>query len=180
MNNEVMAQAISGIDDDLVAEAFDSTIPIRKKKKQAGIFVLAACFAVVISVSLFVQKPDTPQVLAYGIVVEDEPITIASGSEIESSARIIEKNSISVPIEIRGTRNVKIEATAGTLNVSDLTDNELLYSGNSFNGQTPVSVSWTVVNPDTAQEYELCINGNSLVLKLMYDKENSSWILIKQ
>ena len=180
MKNEIMARAITEIDDDIIAEACDNVVPFRKKRSARAVFFAAACIALVaVSSLMLAQRVNTPVILAYGNVMTDEPVnagTAAAGKSVGASS---DESVLSIPLEVRRGKEVKLSADGGTLDVSHAKSGELLYSGTLCSVKAPVLIEWTVTNPDTEKSYSLSINDGSAVITLMYDNETENWFIIK-
>lgn len=181
MNNEVMARAITKIDDDIIADNYDNIIPFHKRKAQVRAALAAACVAlIVLSSAIFALRQTEPKIYAYGSLVEDKPITVASSSNGELKGRGIKDGGISITMKIKSGGNVKLEADGGELDVCNTESGELLYSGKLYETKTPVSVTWIVKNPGTEHVYTLSLNDGKTVIGLVYDNENNNWTIQKQ
>ena len=175
MKNEVFARAITGIDDELIMSAHEST---GKVKKNRSIFYIcvAACLVFVCGIALLAQHSDRPEISVYGNTLSDKPVLIDVPAPLSSDARQIVLNIISVPLEIVTDDNININAVDGMIEVYSLKNSKLLYSGQSCGISDSVAVQWIIEDPDFSRIYRLEVD-NADVLLLSYNEDNKNWIM---
>lgn len=174
MNNEIMAKALSELDDDLVEEA--SEFSSRKTKKRGavkGILAFAACLAVTAAFSFSFFFSEKVEVGFEGKPLSDFPVAVSdSGDEMPFILRI-NAYEIEIPLEIDGKGKTKLKALDGKLFLSDFDEGETEIELSGV-----FSVSWVVQYPDEEKEYTLKV-GKNTVLTLSFDETLNKWTILK-
>lgn len=178
MKNEVMAKAMTGIDDQLIVAAHAD---VRKTQKRNFIPWLGAAAGIVLVIgSTFLPKHTREiEILIHGhpingpVIVQDAPAVVS-----EDISRSV-SNHISVPVEIKTSEPLQIRAVHGILEVYSLKTNQLLCVGQFCNVEESVRINWIIDEPEEDKTYQLQLGKQAGILKLTYDKEINNWTIIK-
>ena len=168
MNNEVMARAVTELDDGLIAGAHTFSKKRRFSRPAARLLAAAACVTVIFCAVFAFFSYERIEVSVNGETVSGQPIAVA-GSTLNRSV----PQELSVEITIRTDKPISVEASDGFIgtNGSD-TDRKTL----ALTGDT--TLMWTVENPDIGQEYFLSL-GRKTGLTLSYDESLNKWTILK-
>lgn len=180
MKNEVMAKAITGIDDELIVSAHTNTVSGRKKKKWIYICAAEACLIVLFFAMLSTQHKGEIKIRINGTFVSDEPVFIDVPVPLTSDMRQTASQAITVPIDLVINGNSDIHATDGTIEVSSVKTNETLCIGRYYKAEESVNVRWTIEDAEINKSYRLWLKNGTMVLVLSYDKNTGNWIITKQ
>lgn len=178
MKNEILARAMTEIDDELLAEARE---PVKKKKPNFRlatkyIGAIAACFVVVLSLVLFrnygIGDFDM-SVEGQDISGEMTAISLSPFSGHSQDQNPREKKVITVPIKIEADGKTVITASeGGTLCTADgrITS--------SIKTRRDTSFEW-VVDISGKENFELTVASKkkTLIIKAVYDSERDCLIL---
>lgn len=167
MNNEVMARAVTELDDGLIAGAHTFS-KRRSFGRLAARLLAAACITVVLCAVFSFFSFERIEVSVNGTAVSGRPIAVA-GSTMTRSVPL----ELSVEITIRTDKPISVEASDGFIgtNGSD-TDRKTL----ALTGDT--TLVWTVDNPDIGQQYFLSLDRKT-GLMLSYDESLNKWTILK-
>ena len=174
MKNEVMAKAITGIDEDLLL-----AVPSRKRQHRAYWSLAAAClllFAVTAAALLFRQGAQD------GLYVDNHPLgrsPVVIDVPVPLTGEFHRPAVITVTVEFRKEKTVSVEAVQGTTEIYSMETNERIAAGSSYEGEGPLRISWQIEKPAYGQEYTLRIN-ESVQLSLSYHEAEGQWILTKK
>lgn len=167
MKHDIMAQAITDLDDDLIEQAAQ----IRPRKGGfAKWCAAAACFLVVISAARgMAPGADTP-VFFRDTLVGTQAMPISDGISLQS-ARALEDGGERIEVELRAeaSERTKIRVSDGIL---------LLESGEESDHCTisaPAEVVWVIEESDTARSYRMKVGRNTLLL--VCDQSAGEWTL---
>ena len=175
MKNEILARAITEIDDELLTEARE---PVRRKAPnfRAMTKYIGACIAVVLSLTLFGNhgmgdfdmSVDGQNISGEMTAISLSPL---SGHSQDQSPR--EKKVITVPIKIEADGKTVITASeGGTLCTADgrITS--------SIKTRKDTSFEW-IVDVSGKENFELTVTSKSktLIIKATYDGERECLIL---
>ena len=170
MKNEVMARAITEIDDELIVSAHRSVKSERNFIKYFGALA-AACLLLICGVVFLIHKDTDKPKLVFG-----EPVISTQQSKIATyDLWQAYQTVITVPIEIE--HGLEITAVDGTVCVYSEKTNERIYEGQSFEAKGSEKVEWTVEDPDTDKTYKIKINNTEKVYMLRYDLTNGQWAI---
>ena len=173
MQNEVLAKAITGIDDELIVSAYMASGRPRAKKRGVwyGICV-AACIVLICGAILLSNHGGGVNVFLYG-----DPV---NGQTVFTDTRLKTVNVLSLPLEMVTNGDLTINAIDGNIEVYSLNSEELLCVGQFLKTRGSVNCQWTVYDPNTDCTYEIALNDSEVTLRLSYDKDIQNWILNKQ
>ncbi len=180
MKNEVMAKAITGIDDDLIVSAHTNTVSRQKKKKWIYICAAEACLIALFFAILSTQHKDEMKIRINGNAVSDEPVFIDVPAPLSSDIRQTTFQAITVPIELIINGNSGIHAVDGTIEVSSAETEEILCIGQYYMADESVNIRWIIENAEINKSYQLWLKNDTIVLALSYDKNTGNWKLMKQ
>ncbi len=178
MKNEILAQALTHIDDALIAEADErrtrgSKITARTLMRNVYRYgAIAACLILAIGV-LIAGNIGGQDVLLYGESIADSPRTVNEymPRAVAYYVETFEIEDVSLPLELEFKKETKLTLTNGTMLVLDK-NGETLYEGNEFlaNG----SVSIIVTFPGDTKECTIRTDrGYNIVLT--QDGESHVW-----
>ena len=174
MKNEVMAKAITGIDEDLLL-----AVPSRKRQHRAYWGLAAACFLLftVTAVALLFHRGAQD-----GLYVDNQPLgrsPVVIDAPVPLAGEVRQPAAITVTVEIRKAETVSVEAVQGTTEIYSMETNERIAAGSSYEGEGPLRIGWRIEKPTPGREYTLRIN-ESVQLSLSYYETEGQWILTKK
>lgn len=177
MKNEVMARALTGIDDKLITEAADVK---QRRKSFRPIYALCAVAACLVLVFTFVFKAPKPtatsELLLNGEVITDSP------SEIHLPATVSARSTntdISLYLTLQISEDTKIKVSHGKMDICPTDNADLIFSGTEYTAQEPVNINWYLDGSDINSVYNLTL-GDDIVYNLYYDEGTSLWSICKQ
>ena len=175
MQNEVMARAIGGIDDDLILSAH-SAVPRRATWR-----VYAACAAAALLLMFgawqFFRGIGHVDVFLYGNRISDQAIPIEE-PVVFTEPRVME-NSLHIPLTMNFHGEKKVFSETGICEVYSAETGDILFSGNTVIVNDRMTVTWVLQHPDPSETYVLHI-GSRTVLSLFYDDNHCQWRMIKK
>ena len=178
MKSEVMAAAITGIDEKLIADASN----IGKKKRSLrpiyGICALAACLVLVFTF-MFTGKEKTvsPQLFINGTEISQTQI-MASSPKTHLARET--SNEICVELTLSTERDTALKVSHGKMDICSTDDTgTLYYTGNEYTTRESVSICWHIDEPDIKKSYNLTIDEET-VYNLSYDETSGNWLICKQ
>lgn len=180
MKNEVMAKAITGIDDDLIVSAHTNTVSRPKKKKWLYICAAEACLIALFFAILSTQHKGEMKIRINGNTVSDEPVFIDVPAPLTDDMRQTTFQAITVPIELIINGNSSIHTVDGTIEVSSAETEEILCIGQYYMTNESVNIQWIIENAEINKSYQLRLKNDTVVLVLSYDKNTGNWKLMKQ
>lgn len=166
MKNEILAQAMTNIDDALIAEADERPAKgskITSRTLMRNIYrrvAVAACAILAVGV-LLAGNLGGQDVLLYGESIEDSPRTVY---EYMPLAIIIENSNI--PLELEFKKETKLTLTTGSMIVLDEKGNTL-YEGNEYVAAGKVALILTVPSDteeciiETDRSYNIVLSPDS-------------------
>lgn len=168
MNNEVMARAITELDDGLIAGAHTFSKKSSFSRPAARLLATAACVTVMLCAVLAFFSFERIDVCVNGEEVSGRPLAVAGASLNRSVPQ-----ELSVPIAVRTDKPISVEASDGFL----VTDTKNIHRKSlTLTGDT--NLIWTVENPDIDQQYFLML-GRKTGLMLSYDESLNNWTILK-
>ena len=173
MKNEVLVNAITEIDDELILSAHRAAFPKRNAVKYFSACA-AACLILVFGMIFLLQSSSEPKILFDGVAVSSQPIAVTS-----PDARSADQNVIALPLEIVSKGDITITAIDGTIEVYSSKTNEQLCVGQFCEAKGSVTVEWTIEAPDNGQTYKIQFNGQKITLMLQYEQNSNKWLLMK-
>lgn len=182
MVNEVMARAITGIDDDLITDAYKSS------KKKGNIRFLytavsvAACFILIIT-AVFLTFPKSPAVYLDSEKVTSTPLAVSSPLSVASATpRATQDVTITLDVSLNKTET-RISCSQGTFTLCGKNQDTLFYKGTDFTtdkdiSKKDLSLCWTVESPEKSEVYTLTLDGKETqVLNLKFDENLNNWTI---
>ena len=179
MKNEVMARALTDIDDDLIADAHS---PVRKPKRLSlyRFGAAAACLILLVGVLLYANLPGGGEITVAGTPLADEPIAVGkvgpaafSGSPMQRS-----DDTLTVSLELIPDGKTKIRTEDGSFAVVPTDADASVYTGTEYTADKSVTLKWAIPSPDIARSYELTVGSEQLLL--YFDASASNWVIAKQ
>lgn len=170
MKNEVMARAITQIDDDLIEQAHAA----KKTRFPKVLWAAAACLALVCSLSFGMLFMGSPTARIDGRPIPQQGLVLESPTPLNTEPRTV--GEITVEIEVSAGA---VWAKEGLLEVYSAESGALLHSGRFYRGSQDMLLHWTVAEPDPAQSYSLQL-GSAQTLLLLFDYESNSWKVISK
>ena len=178
MKNEILARAMTEIDDELLAEARE---PVKKKKPNFRVMTkyigaIAACFAIVLSLVLFGNYGSGAfDVSVDGQVMAEDMGEIAlphiSVQTHDQSTR--DKKKMTVPVKIEANGKTVITASEGGI-LCTAEEGET----SSLKTKKDMVFEWTV-DVSGKENFELTVTSKkkTLIIKAIYDGERDCLIL---
>ena len=173
MKNEIMARALTQIEDALLEDAQKKT-PKRGQNFLRGLYAAAACLAVLFCSVLFLRLTAVPGITVNGTELGTEPIPVAASAEPYVVRFFDGSERVTLQISVR--RETEIRVSSGTFDV--FCGTERIGSGTSFTGQGELSVRWVIPDADSRQCYEMTVGSTTLLLT--YDSSLNGWIICKK
>ena len=175
MKNEVIARAITEIDDELIVSAHRTAYS--KSKKVMLFSALAAACLLLICGSFFFLNHSTdekPKIVFGEAVISAHQSKIATYDLWQTSQTVI-----TVPIEINFESEFDIAVDGGIISVYSAETDEQIYVGQSCETKGAVKVEWTIDDPDTNRNYLIKISfdkvNKNTVYMLRYNETNDKW-----
>lgn len=197
MNNDVMAKAVTGIDDKLIEEAQEITKKNNRLRPLYSICALAACLVIVFTFvfSSGAHRSEQPELLSEPELLLDGNIKITQNpipvdiSIIDKAREIDTVTAISFSLDIK--EPTKISVSNGTMNIGEFRDptycyytDTLYYSGTEYTTDIPVNIDWIVDGSDIESAYTLTLNDGEIVYSLTNsgkrDESSYLWSICKQ
>lgn len=168
MNNEVMARAVTELDDGLIAGAHTFSKKSSFSRPATRLLAAAACVTVMLCAVLAFFSSERIDVSVNGEEVSGRPLAVAGASLNRSVPQ-----ELSVELTIRTDQSISVEASDGFIGTddSDIGRKTLALTGDS-------TFVWTVENPDIGQQYFLSL-GRKTGLMLSYDESLNKWTILK-
>ena len=178
MKNEILAQAMTHIDDALIAEADErrtrgSRIMARTLMRNVYRYgAVAACLILAIGV-LIAGNIGGQDVLLYGESIADSPRTVAEymPRAVAYVVDTLEIEDVNLPLELEFKKETELRLTSGSMLVLDA-NGDTLYEGNEYAASGSVSIIVTL--PGDAEK---CVietdRGYNIVLT--QDGESQVW-----
>lgn len=167
MKNEILAQAITNIDDALIAEADEAPAKgskITSKTLMRNIYrfgAVAACALIAVGVFL-AGKLGGQEVLLYGENIENSPGTVYEFMPLA----IIEPEDSNIPLELEFKKETKLTLSAGVMLVLD-ENGETVYEGSEYVAKGRVSIILTLPRDaaeciiETDRSYNIVLSPDS-------------------
>ncbi len=177
MANEVMAKAITGIDDELIVNAYTASRKKRNLKPLYTIGTLAACLTLIFTV-IFSTFSKGTEIYLNSDKVTSNPVAIASPLFPASMSPRAINDTLTLSLEIDLSSHTSISCSQGTIAVYEKGTDTLIYSGNTCTSENDVSLVWTINDPDEAKNYTLTLEGKKTqILKLNFDENQNNWTI---
>ena len=173
MKNEILAQALTNIDDALIAEANERGArgsKITARTLMRGIYrygAVAACLVLAIGV-LIAGNLGGQDVLLYGESIADSPRTVQEYMPLALAHIVdtIDTPDVQIPLELEFKKETKLTLTSGTMLVLD-TSGETIYEGNEYAALGSTSMIITLPGDieeciiETNRGYNIVLTRNS-------------------
>ena len=169
MKNELMARAISHLEDDLLvrAQAFRP-----RRRALPRILAAAACLALVLTAALTMTRraPET-SILIGGTALADVPVPIEQPAPFTLDARNTQPLSVSLTVGSVEDGTMRVSVSDGVLD-SPLDSFPRALSSRSVSGGE--TLTWVVAAPDSSAVYTLSLDGRAAAV-LRYDDAHACW-----
>ncbi len=174
MKNELLARAMTEIDDRLIAEADEA--PARSKITHRSLMrnisrygSIAACALIMIGL-IVAGTLGGNDVLLYGESIADAPRTVNEYMP-RAVAHVIDEIDAEVPLELEFKKETKLTIREGSLTVLD-NKGDTIYEGGEYTAKGSLSVILTI----PAEVTEVCIETDrSYNIVLTKDTESGVW-----
>lgn len=177
MKNEVMARAITGIDDKLIEEAETRRTNKKNFRPIYALCAVAACLVLVFT--FFLSSPEkkpSAQLLLGEEVISDSPLEVHLPAAV--SARTTTKD-ICLSLTLQISDDTKIKVSHGKMDICSSDNTDLIFSGTEYTTDKPVNINWYLDGSDINSVYKLTLNDD-IVYNLYYDEGTSLWSICKQ
>lgn len=178
MKNEVMAQAMTYIDDELITQAGNAKPAKKSFRPVYSLIAVAACIVLVFTfIFAFPKNYTQSNLLINGEIITDSPFKI--DLPVTAQARDLSQ-SISLFLTLQISEDTKIKVSHGKMDIcsSDNTDT-LYFSGTEYTTDKPVNINWYLDDTDINSVYTLTLS-DSTVYNLSFDTDSSLWTICKQ
>ena len=177
MKHEALTDAISMLDDDILAEAQEpfrrrSAAPILMKSCLA-----AAALCAAVAGFLLIPKSGGVDVLIMGEDPSRQPVAISSGdSGLVSAVRAFSLEYTEIPVEIKSAQKTIISISGGELYLSG-EGNERVPAASPYEVDGSGSLIWSVPLWDSVAEFELtaAVGGEVRIYSLSFDEAQQVW-----
>lgn len=178
MKNEVMAKAVTGIDEKLISDAEHT----KKKNTLRPVISICAVAACLVLVFTFIFASGTrrtePELLMNDIKITDSPVLVESPKTAMARAT---NPSLVVYLTLNTKESTKIHVSDGEMTVVSAGDTDTLYyKGTEYTTDIPVNLHWDINDADTSATYTLTLGESEAVYTLGYDEVSSNWSICRQ
>lgn len=179
MKNELLANAITEIDDALIVAArTDVRSAKRRLPPRRAMCAAAACFLLLCGIAFLLLRGSAPRIVVNGQTLGKAPIQIDALSPASSDLRLYGEGEFAILLELKSRETLSLRTDAGSIEVYSETQ-QLLSAGKECTQRGPFTVCWTIPSPDTEMTYTLHLDPGGTVLTLSYDRQQGHWILSK-
>lgn len=183
MKQEALTQAISMIDDELLAEAQQPSARRRAFPTALKICIGAAACAAAVGLSLLIPRGGSAGILVYGVDPAKAPVAVRTVTDAEDNAgayaaRAFALECTDIPVEIVATEKTVVSVSGGELFIAgENTDTVPAECPLELTQNT--SLIWSVPLWDGAAEHELTAQaGNNIhVLLISFDESTGEWTI---
>ncbi len=179
MTSEVMAKAITEIDNHLISDAEN----IQKKRNIIrpvfSICAVAACLVLVFTfIFAFGNRYSGPELFMNDGEITQTPVLV----DVPMTAMVREATpDLAVHLTLHTKENTKICVSGGEMHVVSAGNTDTLYyTGTEYTTDIPVNIHWNIDGSDINKAYTLTLNGGKIVYTLSYDETTSLWSICKQ
>ncbi|MGN1422578.1 MAG: hypothetical protein ACI4XA_04315, partial [Oscillospiraceae bacterium] len=183
MKHEALVDAITMLDDDIIAEANE---PFRRRRPLPIIgacTAAAACAAA--GIIIFLSGRNGTDILVMGADPSEKAVTISSPAAAAVTAAAVDVRAYAMD-----ATDISVEITSAGTTVVDVSGGELLVveDDKTLPAELPLEISgeasliWSVPLWDAGAEFELTARsgGNSRVLLLSFDDSTQEWIVSEE
>ena len=182
MVNEVMARAVTGIDDELITDDYTASAKKKSRKPLYALVSIAACLVLVFT-AVLLSAPNRTQVYLQGEKITHKPVLVSSPlSEAFISPRVSPELTISLTLDL-GKAETRIYTSEGKFTLCSINQDTLFYEGNDYiadksTAKKECSLYWTIENPDSENTYTLTLEDKETrILRLKYDENQQNWMI---
>ncbi len=174
MKNELLAKAMTEIDDALIAEADERAAgsKITRRSLMRNIYrfgSLAACALIMIGL-IVAGNLSSQEVLLYGKSIAEEPGTVSEYMP-RAVAHLIDEIDVEIPLELQFKKETALTLCEGSLTVLD-NKGDTIYVGGEYTAKGSLSVILTI----PAEATEVCIETDrSYNIVLTKDAQSGIW-----
>lgn len=181
MKHEALVNAISEIDEQLLAEARSIRPARRMNTALTWCAAAAACLAVAFCAAAILGAGGSTEVLVHGQEISAAGYICAEqqNNNDEFVPRMA-STLMQIPVEISSQGKTDITVSSGELCVVSA-DGERLFVGGEYTVSSAAVLLWSVSADDTAAQYRMTITGRktSSTIVLSYEEE-LGWILVSE
>ena len=180
MKNEVMARALTDIDDDLIVDAHTSA----RKPKRLSLYrfgaAAAACLILAFGILFYTNLPGGGEITVSGTLLADEPVAVGATSPAAFSVSPMQRSddTLTVSLDLVPDGKAKIRTEDGSFAVVPQGTNASVYTGTDYTAAESVTVKWSIPAPDTSRIYELTVGSEQLLL--YFESSLNTWVIAKQ
>lgn len=173
MKHEVMARAMSELDDDLIAGAY--AYKPRQKFPLPRVLAAAACLALILTAAFTASRSAERNTLYIGgTALTGAPVPIDSPAPLALDGRSMDTPPLCVAlsIESRSGDALTVSVSEGVLDSPADSSPRALSSRSAASGEV---LTWTVETPDENARYTLSLDGKAAAV-LRYDGAKGCWV----
>lgn len=180
MTNEVMAKAITGIDENLISDAENIT----KKKNNIirpmfSVCAVAACLVLVFTfIFSWGNRYTGPQLFMNDNKIAQTPVAV----DVPMTAMVRDTTSeFVVYLTLNTKESTTVRVSGGEMHVVSAGDTDTLYyTGTEYTTDIPVNIHWHIDGSDINKAYTLTLADGEIVYTLNYDETTCAWSIRKQ
>lgn len=172
MKHEVMARAISELDDELIASACDYRP--RRVRAFPRVLAAAACLALILTAAFTASRSAERNTLYIGgTALTGAPVPIDSPAPLALDGRSMDTPPLCVALSIESSSGdaLTVSVSEGVLDSPADSSPRTLFSRSAASGEV---LTWTVETPDENARYTLSLDGKAAAV-LRYDAANGYW-----
>lgn len=180
MKNEVLARAMTEIDDELIEAAHAYKPYTVKKNHWRKLYVAAASLLLVFGSARVIQQSHFGiELVLYGDIMKEEPVLVNPMTKGVNEADDVTTNPFVIPLEVKNQDSLKIQAKDGTIEVYSMDTNQMLYRGQDCEVSDSVIIYWSIDHPMMNHSYSIRLN-ETITVSLSYDERINHWVILKQ
>ena len=179
MKHEALTQAISMIDDELLAEAQEPSKRRRALPTALKICIGAAACAAAVGVSLLIPRGGSAGILVYGEDPAKAPVAVRTVTDAGAAAvRAFALECTDIPVEIVPSEKTVVSISGGELFIAGENE-DLVPAECPLELTRNTSLIWSVPLWDGAAEHELTAQwgSNIRVLIISFDESAGEWTI---
>ncbi|MDY4588083.1 MAG: hypothetical protein SPD47_06500 [Oscillospiraceae bacterium] len=183
MKQEALTQAISMIDDELLAEAQEPSKWRRAFPTALKICIGAAACAAAVGVSLLIPRGGSAGILVYGEDPSKAPVAVRTVTDTEDNAdayaaRAFALECTDIPVEVVTTEKTVVSISGGELFIAGENE-DIVPAECPLELDRNTSLVWSVPLWDGAAEHELTAQwgSRSRVLIISFDENAGEWTI---
>ena len=179
MKHEALTQAISMIDDELLAEAQEPSKRRRALPTALKICIGAAACAAAVGVSLLIPRGGSAGILVYGEDPAKAPVAVRTVTDAGAAAvRAFALECTDIPVEIVTSEKTVVSISGGELFIAGENE-DLVPAECPLELTRNTSLIWSVPLWDGAAEHELTAQwgSNIRVLIISFDESAGEWTI---